>query len=207
MTEEYWSRFADTYDEKQRAVVGDELLDEMRRQLGALPPLGSALELGCGTGYFTKTIADRCKSLVATDLSEQLLDAARARLRDHDGVRFQQEDCMATSFAAASFDSVCMANLIHVVADPAQVLRECRRVLRPGGRIVILTFTRHGMSAWERLKMGGRFVRTWGKPPAHMHIISPESLSALAEDSGFFTERSQLLGQATRAVFLLAHSR
>ncbi len=79
-TEKYWSRFADTYDKNQEYVVGKDLLDEITLELNHLPELGELLELGCGTGYFTQTIAAKSKKMFATDLSDSLLEAAKKRL-------------------------------------------------------------------------------------------------------------------------------
>jgi ABC-2 type transport system ATP-binding protein len=50
ITEEYWSRFPDTYDKKMEYVVGKELLDEIKQELNCLPELGELVEFGCGTG-------------------------------------------------------------------------------------------------------------------------------------------------------------
>ena len=203
MIEQYWSRFPDTYDQNQEYVVGRKLLDEITGELHELAKLGDVLEIGCGTGYFTATIAEKSERLLATDLSDSLLEVAKTRLRDHPKVTVQKENCMQTSIAAGSFDSIFMANLIHVVENPAQALQECHRILRSRGRIVIVTFTGYGMSLWEKIKMGIRFARTWGKPPAHAHSFSPQDVESLLEQSGFNIEQSKLIGNNTQALFLV----
>ena len=203
MTEEYWSRFSDTYDQNQEYVVGRVLLDKIHAELQQLAGLGDTLELGCGTGCFTAAVAGKSKSLLATDLSDSLLEAAHIRLRDHPKVTLRKENCLATSFAPESFDSVFMANLIHVVERPLKVLQECRRILKSGGRIVIVTFTGHGMSLWEKIKMGVRFSRAWGRPPAHTHSFSPEDMESLLVETGFAVEQSKLIGNRTKALFLV----
>ena len=204
MTEEYWSRFPDTYDKNQEYVVGKELLGEINRELNSLPELGELVEFGCGTGYFTTGIAEKCKSLLATDLSDSLLEAARPRVHGHLKVTVQKENCMDTSFSPESFDSVFMANLIHVVENPRKVLQECRRILRGSGRILIVTFTGYGMSLWEKIKMGVRFAKTWGKPPTHTHSFSSEDVESMLGEIGFVIEQSKLLGNRTKALFLVA---
>jgi len=203
MTEKYWSRFPDTYDQKQEYVVGRELLDEIVGDLQHLGDLGDVLEFGCGTGYFTATIAGQSKSLLATDLSDILLEAAKIRLRNLPKVTVQKQNCMNTSLASESFDSVFMANLIHVVENPGKVLQECHRVIRRSGRIVIVTFTSYGMSLWEKIKMGVRFAKTWGRPPAHTHSFSPEEVISMLRETDFVIEQSRLLGNRTKALFLV----
>jgi len=116
MTEQYWSRFADTHDGNMEYVVGKPLLDQITQKLNDLPELGDVVELGCGTGYFTKAIGDKSQSIMATDLSDSLLEAARRRLGDCPKVTIQKENCMATSFPAEAFDCVFMANLIHLAS-------------------------------------------------------------------------------------------
>jgi predicted TPR repeat methyltransferase len=125
MTEEYWSRFPDTYDKKMAYVVGKELLAEIIHELDRLPELGELVEFGCGTGIYTETIAPKTKSMFATDLSDSLLAVARTRIGDHPRVTIQKENCMSTSFPSEALDSVFMANLIHVIEGPRTVLQEC----------------------------------------------------------------------------------
>ena len=203
VTEKYWSRFSETYDKKMDYVVGKELRDDIIQELSCLPELGELLELGCGPGTFTETIAQKTASMFATDLSDSLLAVARKRIGDHPKVTIKKENCMATSFPSEAIDSVFMANLIHVVESPSTLLQECNRVLRTDGTIVIVTFTDHKMQLWEKIKMGLRFVKSWGKPPAHTHSFSPEDLASMMKDAGFAIKTSKLLGTTTKALFVI----
>lgn len=204
MIEEYWSRFSTTYDRNQEFVVGMELLDEIKRELGNLPDLGETLELASGTGYFTESIAGRSTSLLATDLSDNLLEVLRSRVGDRPDVSVQKENSLSTSFEPGTFDSVFVANLIHVVESPDEILSECHRILRHRGRLVVVTFTGSGLGAWDRIMMAVRFVRAWGRPPAHVHSFSPEDVGAMARKAGFEIDESKLLGGRTNAVFVVA---
>jgi ABC-2 type transport system ATP-binding protein len=203
IAEEYWSRFPDTYDKKMEYVVGKELRDAIAQELNRLPDLGELVELGCGTGIFTETIVQKTRSMVATDLSESLLSVARTRMGDHPKVKFQEENCMATSFPSEALDSVFMANLIHVIESPSMLLEECYRILREGGTLVIVTFTDHGMRLWEKIKMGLRFVKSWGKPPAHTHSFSPEVLASMMKDAGFSIKTLKVIGDNTKALYII----
>ena len=203
VTEEYWSRFPDTYDKKMEYVVGKELRDEIVQELNRLTELGELVELGCGTGIFTETIVQKTKSMFATDLSDNLLAVARARIGDHPKVTIQKENCMATSFPSETLDCVFMANLIHVVECPNALLHESYRILRKSGTLVIVTFTDHGMKVWEKVKMGLRFVKSWGKPPAHTHSFTPESLASMMKDAGFTIKTSKVIGNKTKALYII----
>ena len=203
MIENYWGRFPQNYDENQEYVVGKELLDDITEELDDLSELGELAEFGCGTGYFTETIIQKTNHLIATDLSDELLEMARQRLNQNSDITFQKENCMASSFVSEKFDSVFMANLIHVVENPFKVLQECHRILKNGGMLIIVTFTNYGMSLKEKMKLGIRFLKTWGKPPKHTHVFSPEKLASLMEDAGFTIEKSKLLGYKTKALYLV----
>ena len=203
MTEEYWSRFHDTYDKKMEYVVGKKLLDEIIEELNDLPELGELVEFGCGTGIYTETIVPKTKSMFATDLSDSLLEVTKTRIGNHPKVTIQKENCMATSFPSKSLDSVFMANLIHVIESPSTLLHECYRILRKNGTLVIVTFSDHGMKLWEKIKMGMRFVKSWGKPPAHTHSFSPEDLASMMKDAGFTIKTSKVLGNKIKALYII----
>ncbi len=203
MKEEYWSRFPDTYDKKMKYVVREELIEEIVKELNRLPELGKLAEFGCGTGIYTKTIVPKTKSMYATDLSDSLLAVARKRIGDHPKVTIQKENCMATSFQSEALDSVLMANLIHVIENPNILLQECYRILKNNGILVIVTFTDHGMELWEKIKMGVRFLKSWGKPPVHTHSFSPDDLASMVKDAGFTIKTSKLIGNKTKALYII----
>jgi len=203
MTEKYWSRFANSYDERQEYVVDKLLLDEITEKLNHLPELGEVVEFGCGTGYFTKIISQKSQSIIATDISDSLLEVAKKRLGENPKVRVQKGDCMKTSFAAEAFDSVFMANLIHVVKSPTAALQECHRILRKDGVLIIVTFTGYGMKLWEKIKMGLRFAKSWGKPPAHVRSFSLQELTSIMKDTGFTIKTSKMIGDITKALYVI----
>jgi len=201
--EKYWSRFSSTYDENQEYVVGKNFLDEVKINLNNLSNLGEVLELGCGTGYFTESIVKNAKHVFATDLSGELLEKTRERLGENDKITFQKENCYSTSFKSEKFDTVFMANLIHVIKDPFKALKECHRVLRDDGMLIITSFTSSGMKPLEIIKLGIRFIKVWGKPPKYTHRFSPDSLGSLMESTGFSIEESKILGNKIKSLYLI----
>jgi len=203
VTEKYWSRFSETYDENQKYVVGKDFIGEIGKELSKLPELGKTVELGCGTGVYTELILPKTTHIKATDLSKELLTMAKKRLGNSPKVMIQKENCMATSFASGSFDSAFMANLVHVVENPFQVLQECHRILKNGGMLIIVTYTNIGMHLLDKIKLGLRFIKVWGKPPKHTHIFSPEKLAGLMENAGFAIEEKKLIGNQSKAVFVI----
>ena len=70
------------YDQNQEFVVGKAILQAIASRLSEEDNLGEVLELGCGTGYFTKEIAKKAKSVIATDLSDTMLKIARTEVNN-----------------------------------------------------------------------------------------------------------------------------
>jgi len=99
----------------------------------------SILEVGVGTGINLRHYPSSCQ-VVGIDLSTGMLEKARERIakKGLPNVRLLEMDAAALTFEDNSFDTVYAPYLISVVPDPVAVVREMRRVCKPGGRIVIL---------------------------------------------------------------------
>lgn len=199
----YWSRFAHTYDEDGEYVVGKPILQAIEKILLSEKSLGNAVEFGCGTGYFTKAIARNAGHVVATDLSDEMLDIAHARLKEIKNISIQRADCSSTSFSEESFDSVFMLNLLHVIDDPSRCLKESHRILRKGGFITVIDFTGYGMKFINRMKLGFKYLKTWGLPPHQgKDNMSKKELVYLVENAGFIVKDVQILEYGANALYL-----
>lgn len=136
----FWDRVAPLYDFFEntfnRAVydgTGEAVACMIR-------PDDRVLECACGTGAISAAIAPVCAHLVATDYSEGMLSQARKKLTTHLNVTVEQADITALSYATDSFDVAVAGNVIHLLPDPAQALRELARVVKPGGTIIVPTY-------------------------------------------------------------------
>jgi demethylmenaquinone methyltransferase / 2-methoxy-6-polyprenyl-1,4-benzoquinol methylase len=112
-----------------------------------LEPGDSALDVCCGTGDLTLELAGRVAPgghVVGCDFSEPMLDLAREKTaqRGAAGVRFEWADALKLPYDAGRFDAVTVGFGVRNFADHDRGLQEMARVLRPGGRLVVLEFTR-----------------------------------------------------------------
>ena len=113
------------------------------------------LEVGVGTGINASLYPSHCH-VTGIDFSPKMLEKARERVerKNLSNIRLLEMDAQHLTFPDNSFDIVYAPYLISVVPDPVQVVREMRRVCRPGGRIVILNHflsTNPVFSAVERV--------------------------------------------------------
>jgi ubiquinone/menaquinone biosynthesis C-methylase UbiE len=201
--EKYWSKFANTFDEDQAYVIGEPVQQAILERLSGESDLGELLELGCGAGFYTKFLAANASHVMATDLSDEMLAVARTQLKDLQNVTVEKADCEKTDFPDGRFGSVFMANLIHLIENPSTTLNEAYRMLKDGGLLLIVNYTGYGMNRFEIMKMGIRFFKKWGKPPAYSKSkLSPDELCSLVESAGFKVEEVQLIGDKSKAIFL-----
>lgn len=197
---QYWEDRSETFDEDASYIAGTDLSDEIKRWLQKqFTRTDTVLELGCGTGTFSEAVAPLVKDLTATDMSEPMLDLARTKLGGHSNVRFEKQDAYSTTFDESTFDAVFMVNLLHVVHDPALILRECGRVVKTGGRIVVADATSRGTPLLAGLALGLRYLRRWGRPPASNTNLSLDDLGGLAREAGFIVKDEALIGTKIKA--------
>jgi demethylmenaquinone methyltransferase/2-methoxy-6-polyprenyl-1,4-benzoquinol methylase len=143
-----FDRIAGVYDLMNTAMTAGMHHRWRRRaaDLAALEPGGSALDVCCGTGDLALELATRVApdgAVVGSDFAERMLDAARAKAerRGVAGVRFEWADALRLPYGDASFDAATIGFGARNLADLDRGLSELRRVLRPGGRLVILEIT------------------------------------------------------------------
>ena len=132
----FWTDVAPKYDEVIDLVFGAEARRRVLMRLAKESGWGRVVEFGCGTGNNTQVLAKFASTVVATDLSPGMLARARVQVRAGN-VTFREEDCQRPAFTDGSFDTAVLGLVLHF-AEPAATLREMRRILRPGGRLVIV---------------------------------------------------------------------
>ena len=136
----FWDRVAWVYDVFAN-VINRKANKKLCETVGEMiTPSDEVLECACGTGLLTGVIAPRCRSLVATDFSANMLRRAQKKYGKHGHVRFEQADITRLPYPDEGFDAVIAANVIHLLDEPYRALRELDRVCRRGGRIIVPTY-------------------------------------------------------------------
>jgi ArsR family transcriptional regulator len=105
--------------------------------------LGDVLDVGCGDGSVASVIAPYCRTLTCVDNDERAVQAASDRLASHAHASVQVADVHALPFRDDSFDDVVLFHTLTYAEHPERALAECARVLRPGGRAVLLCLDQH----------------------------------------------------------------
>ncbi|TML08077.1 MAG: methyltransferase domain-containing protein [Actinobacteria bacterium] len=135
---------ARTYDQTRSA--SPSVLRPLREAIGPHPPAPGRrlLDVGGGTGNYAVALRDEGWDPVVCDRSPDMLAHAAAK-----GVETVPADAQELPFADASFDAVMCVSMLHHVDDRPRALAEQRRVLRPGGRGALMTYTREDIEhAW-----------------------------------------------------------
>ena len=100
-------------------------------------------DLGCGTGQVAEVVAPFVERVIAVDGSAEMLSAARARLRKRKNVILRKGVLEKLPIQDASLDAAVLMLVLHHLPDPVAVLSEARRVLRPGGKLLIADMYPH----------------------------------------------------------------
>ena len=166
--EVYYDSFAPGYEAeragKRRGGYHD-LLDELEADfVRSFGENRDVLEVGCGTGLVLQRIAQFARRAEGVDLSERMLDRARAR-----GLGVRKADATALPFDDASFDVTCALKVLPHVEQVQKALGEMARVTRRGGHLI------------------AEFYNPWSLRTALKHVLRPGRVSSRLDESHVFT--------------------
>jgi len=190
-----WVTFGGAY----RAIINNTTAGRLRRRAESVfldgVPAGRLLDVGSGDGSWLARMRDLGWRVEGQELDPSAAEHAR---RTYD-LEVRVGSLKDLAYADQTFDAITLSHVIEHVYEPVALLAECRRILKPGGRLVALTPNvasfghRHFGRAWVALD-----------PPRHLFLFSPVTLTEVARRSGFTS--FQVWTNAVRAQFIATAS-
>lgn len=170
-SQEFFSSAAGQWDRVRRELFGDRA--ELIPLLALLPREWTVGDLGCGTGRMAEALAPFVSKLVAVDDSPAMLEAAKERLARFDHVEVRRGRLEALPVEDGALDVALVSLVLHHLPEPAKAVAEAARVLKPGGRLLIVDMLPHDREEY-RQEMG------------HVWLgFSEERLAGWLQDAGF----------------------
>lgn len=159
--------------------------------LGDAKP-GRLLEVGSGAGRFLHRMHRAGWRVQGTDFDPAVAERVRRRY----GLSVDIGSLTDLCYPAESYDAVAMSQTLEHLHDPLAQLEECRRVLRPGGRLVLTT--PNALARAHQL-----YGRRWRglEPPRHLHIFTPAALEHCARACGFEVLRLETLSAESAGIY------
>ena len=181
--DEDWARRIEAVYEIEDAVRRRRIV---RDALAAAPGERIA-DVGCGPGFYCAELAEDGGpggSVTGVDASEAMLALARRRCADLPNVELRQGDATAVPLPDVSADAAISVQVQEYVEDVGAALAELRRVLRPGGRVLVFdidwaTYSVHS----DQPELTARVLRAWDEHLAHRSL--PRTLAPSLRDAGF----------------------
>lgn len=143
----YFSLNASQWDELRRLHVSDKAVESALLQLLGTKPIDALLDLGTGTGWILQLLSPLYRRAIGVDASRDMLSVARSNL-DKAGITkasVRQGDILNLPLEGQDFDLVTVHQVLHFLDQPELAIAEAARILRPGGRLLIVDFAPHAL--------------------------------------------------------------
>lgn len=184
---DFWDRFAGVYDLAES--INGSVYHEMCRITERLTPAGAdVLDCAAGTGELSFAAAENAERVMCTDLSKNMLKQAqrKARAFGYDNIGFAARNIFDLQDPDGTYDVVIAGNVLHLLSNPQGAVMEMYRVLKPGGKLLLPTFT-----SKHRGKLLTGLYKKLGFDPENNY--SPAEYKKMLEDCGLGRVRTKLI--------------
>jgi len=147
-SQEFFSSAAGQWDRMRVELFGART--ELLPLLGLLDPSWTVGDLGCGTGPLAHALAPFVRQVIGVDESTAMLKAARFRVAGLPNVELRRGELQALPIEDATLDLAIVVLVLHYLARPAAALAETRRVLGPGGRLLLVDMMPHERAEYRQ---------------------------------------------------------
>jgi SAM-dependent methyltransferase len=147
-SQEFFATAAGDWDRLRSDLFGDTFF--LWSVLGLIDPTLVVGDLGCGTGQLTETVAPYVRQVIAVDSSVDMLDAARQRLGAAVNVDLRRGELEQLPVADGELDAALLSLVLHHSPAPARTLAEVARVVRPGGRVLVVDMLPHEREEYQQ---------------------------------------------------------
>jgi ArsR family transcriptional regulator len=145
---EFFSSASGEWDRLRRDLFGDRL--HLLALLSLIDAPLTVADLGCGTGQISEALAPYATRVVAVDGSPEMLQAARLRLDRYANVEVREGALEALPIESGTLDVAIASLVLHHQPDPARVLAEAARVLKPNGRVLVVDMLPHERTEYQQ---------------------------------------------------------
>src|SRR5687767_13998036 len=147
-SEAFFASAAAGWDRLRSDLFGDTFF--LWAVLGLIDPNLVVGDLGCGTGQLTETVAPYVRRVISVDGSQEMLDAARVRVGGAKNVDLRRGELENLPLEAGELDAAMLSLVLHYSASPARALAEVGRVVRPGGRVLVVDMLPHDRQEYQQ---------------------------------------------------------
>ncbi|HMK54069.1 MAG TPA: methyltransferase domain-containing protein [Methanobacteriaceae archaeon] len=189
----FWRDVSDKYDNAIDIILGKNIRHYILENLEQESNLGRSVEFGCGTGYFTKALAEKSETLIATDISNEMLEIAENNLDKIKNTEFKCLDCQSSSFGENTFDTVFIGLVLLFTDDAQKVLEESKRILKPEGSLLLAEPDISYLSGYGKLKFFYRTITSYWKIPPTGHFFTQEELLRMLNETDFKVIQKEVL--------------
>ena len=208
--DQYFARVADDWDRLRALHYAEDDIEKAVLAAAGPGPFDLVVDFGTGTGRMLTLFAGKARRVEGIDLSHQMLTVARSKLQAAGATNasVRHGDATASPYPDSSANLVIIHQVLHFLDDPARALNEAARVLKPGGKLIVVEFAPHtlehlraehahrhlgvseaDMARWaERAGLAVKAAKTFSAPNGEKGISvmvwSAESQKAAQEGSG-----------------------